>query len=123
MDAAARGVVERLFGLVAEVIEPETVKRGTEGEGERASVSRGADKRANTMGWRALERGHVAPIEPTAQLGDAHGGVGAAAATIQAAELVPGQAATRERGVSMGADTKANTLGRWLTPGWQSLSP
>ena len=29
-DAAARGVVERLFGLVAEVIEPETVKRGTE---------------------------------------------------------------------------------------------
>ena len=30
VDAAARGVVERLFGLVAEVIEPETVKRGTE---------------------------------------------------------------------------------------------
>ena len=33
-DAAARGVVERLFGLVAEVtadaIVPETVKRGTE---------------------------------------------------------------------------------------------
>ena len=29
-DAAARGVFERLFGLVAEVIEPETVKRGTE---------------------------------------------------------------------------------------------
>ena len=29
VDAAARGV-ERLFGLVAEVIEPETVKRGTE---------------------------------------------------------------------------------------------
>ena len=27
---AAHGVFERLFGLVAEVIEPETVKRGTE---------------------------------------------------------------------------------------------
>ena len=28
-DAAARGVFERLFGLVAEVIVRETVKRGT----------------------------------------------------------------------------------------------
>ena len=31
VDAAARGVVlERLFGLAAEAIVPETVKRGTE---------------------------------------------------------------------------------------------
>ena len=30
-----------------------------------------------------------------------------------------GQDGNGERvGVSMGADTKANTLGRWLTPGW-----
>ena len=69
----------------------------------------GADTRANTMGWCAPERGHVALLEPLAQLGDALRGVGAAAFIIEAAELVPGQAATRERGVSMGADTKANT--------------
>ena len=30
VDAAARGVFERLFGVVAEVIAMETVKRGTE---------------------------------------------------------------------------------------------
>ena len=75
----------------------------------RASLSAGADMRANTMGWCAPERGHVALLEPLAQLGDALRGVGAAAFIIEAAELVPGQAATRERGVSMGTDTKANT--------------
>ena len=71
----------------------------------------GADTRANTMGWCAPERGHVALLEPLAQLGDALRGVGAAAFIIEAAELVPGQAATRERGVSMGADAKAITCG------------
>ena len=30
VDAAAHGVFERLFGLVTEIIELETVKRGTE---------------------------------------------------------------------------------------------
>ena len=69
----------------------------------------GADTRANTMGWCTLERGHVALLEPLEQLGDALGGVGAAAFIIETTELVPGQAATRERGVSMGADRKANT--------------
>ena len=67
----------------------------------------GADTRAST-GWCALQRGHGASLEPLAQLGDALGGVGAFAAIINAAELVPGQAATRERGVSMGADTKGS---------------
>ena len=67
-------------------------------------VSRGADTRASTMGWCALERGHGASLEPLAQLGDALCGVGAFAVLTDAAELVLGQAATRERGVSMGAD-------------------
>ena len=78
----------------------------------------GADTKANALGRGALERGHVALLEPLAQLGDALGGVGAFAAIINAAELVPGQAATRERGVSMGIDTKANTIGWRRTPGW-----
>ena len=56
----------------------------------------GADTRANTMGWCALERGYVALLEPLAQLGEALGGVGAVTELIEAAELVPGQAATRE---------------------------
>ena len=72
-------------------------------------MSVGADTRANTMGWCALERGHVALLEPLAQLGDAFVGVGAVAFIIEATELVPSQATTQERGVSMGVDTKANT--------------
>ena len=62
------------------------------------------------MGWCAPERGHVALLEPLAQLSDALRGVGAAAFIIEAAELVPGQAATRERGVSM-ALTQQRILG------------
>ena len=47
------------------------------------------------MEWCALERGHCASLEPLAQLGDALCGVGADAMTVDAAELVLGQAATR----------------------------
>ena len=44
------------------------------------SVSRGADRKASTVwGDDALERGHGAPLERTAQLGDALSGVGAVA--------------------------------------------
>ena len=48
----------------------------------------------------ALERGHGAPLEPLAQLGDALGGVGAAASIIEAAELVVAQAAKGRRSVN-----------------------
>ena len=41
----------------------------------------------------ALERGHGAALERLAQLGDALGGVGAAAVPVKATELVTGQAA------------------------------
>ena len=57
-----------------------------------------ANTRANTRGGGALERGHGAPLEPLAQLGDAVGGVGAPAAPIEAAQLVSCQAAKGERG-------------------------
>ena len=60
-------------------------------------------------GSGTLERGHGAPLEPLAQLGYALGGVGAEAATINAAELVVGQTAKRKGGVSTGADRNANT--------------
>ena len=73
-------------------------------------VSTGADTRTNIMGWCALERGHVALLEPLAQLGDALRGVGAATVFIKAAELVPGQAATREQGVCQWALTRNRTL-------------
>ena len=55
------------------------------------------------MGGGALERGDGAALERLAQLVDALGSVGAAAVIIEAAELVVGQAAKREGGVSMGA--------------------
>ena len=59
------------------------------------------------VGGGALQRGHGAPLEPLAQLGDALGGVGAVAAPVEATKLVLGQTAMR-RMLSMGADTKAN---------------
>ena len=85
----------------------------------RAQVCQGAGTRASTMGRCALERGHVALLEPLAQLGDALRGVGAAAFIIEAAELVPGQAATREREECQwdGADRKANKVN------WHSNRP
>ena len=45
-------------------------------------------------GGGALQRGHSAPLERLAQLGDALGGVGAAAIRIEATDLVVGQAAS-----------------------------
>ena len=49
------------------------------------------------MGGGALKRGHGAPFERLAQLGDVDLGVGANAITIDAAELVVGQTAMWER--------------------------
>ena len=61
----------------------------------------GADREANTLGRRsALERGHGAPLEPLAQLGDGLGGVGAVTAPVDATELVAGQTAKGKRGVN-----------------------
>ena len=45
------------------------------------------------LGGGALERGHGAPLEPLAQLGDALSGVGAVPPAVDAAELVVGQTA------------------------------
>ena len=72
----------------------------------------GADRKASMQGGGALERGHGAPLERLAQLGDALCSVGAAAPPIDAAKLVLDQAAKERRSVlSMGTDTKANTRG------------
>ena len=74
-------------------------------------------KANTTVGGSALERSHRASLEPLAQLGDAFRGVGAVAKHVDAAELVVGQAATREGGtVSMGADRKAMFRGLVRAP-------
>ena len=51
-DAAARGVFDRLFGVAGEAVHLETVHEEQSGYGERASLSTGADKKANTRGQR-----------------------------------------------------------------------
>jgi len=74
---------------------------GTEGKAKVfAFVAMGVDRKASTRGGGALERGHGAPLERLAELGDALGSVGAAATTINAAELVVGQAAKERRHVN-----------------------
>ena len=71
----------------------------------REQTCQGADRKADTLARGALERGHDAALEPVAQLSDAHRSVGAAAVTIDAAELVVGQTAKGRGGVSMWALT------------------
>ena len=75
-------------------------KKGQDGNGERGGVSMGADTSDSSGGCDALERGHGAPLEPLAELGDALGGVGAVTIIIEAAELVTGQAAKGRRSVN-----------------------
>ena len=53
----------------------------------------GHSQKGGHWGGGALERGHGAPLERLAQLGDALGGVGAVAHEAEAAELVVAQAA------------------------------
>ena len=83
---------------------------------------RALTQRQTLWGGGAPERGHGASLERLAQLGDALGGVGAAAATVKAAELVSAKL-PREGGVSMGADTKANARGGGALQLLRSASP
>ena len=52
-DGAARGVFDRLFGLVGEAVVVEPVNEEQSGYGERASSSTGADTKVNTSGAAA----------------------------------------------------------------------
>ena len=81
-----------------------------------AFVSMGVDRKAGTGAGGALERGHGAPLECLAQLGDALGVVGAAA-ILEAAELVAGQAAKARRSVN-GALTRKQTLEKARSAEW-----
>ena len=64
-DAAARGVFDRLFGLVGEAaVVPETVNEEQSGYGERASLSTGADTTSEMLGGGgALEVGDLCLLE------------------------------------------------------------
>ena len=84
---------ERGGAFVSHTVAPETAV------GDQAC--QGALTRKQTLrGGGAPERGHGAPLEPLAELGDALGGVGAAALMIEAAELVGIQAAKGRRSVN-----------------------
>ena len=64
----------------------------------------GADKNASDRGGGALERGHGAPVEPLAELGDALSGVGAVAVLVKPTELIIAKTARGVK-VSEGPDT------------------
>ena len=73
VDAAARGVCERLFGLVAEGSVLETVKREHEsGEGESASVS-SAGTKGILWGGGAPQGGNLRLFEDSRERGGALG--------------------------------------------------
>ena len=76
-------------------------------------MSAGPDIKANTLGaGGALQRGHGAPLEPLAQLGDALSGVGPVTSEeVDTTKLIYRETAMGTRvKVSAGADTKANTM-------------
>ena len=70
-------------------------------------------------GCGALKRGHSAPLETLAKLGDALGGVGAVTLTNEAAERVIGQAAKGRRSVRQWALTQK--LGAAAHLSWEIL--
>ena len=78
------------------------------------ACQRALTRKRTLLGGGALERGHGASLEPLAQLGDALGGVGAVATHLTPQSWLLAKL-PREGGVSMGADTKANTMGRRRT--------
>ena len=83
--------------LVSDGVLLETVneRRDEDGEieGVREMCQRALTQKQTLWGGGALQRGHGALLERLAQLGDALGGVGAAADIVEAAELVAGQTA------------------------------
>ena len=107
----AGGLLERLQrGVALEALSESESSLGAEAVG-RDTASTGAEAGAEACqgaltlkrtlgGGGALERGHGAPLERLAQLGYALGGVGAAATSINAAELVVGQTAEERRCVN-----------------------
>ena len=101
---------------MAEVVGRDTASTGAEAGAE---ACQGALTQKQTLwGGGALERGHGAPLEPLAHLGDALSGVGAATHVVDAAELVGVQAvkAGRGGGRCQGALTQAlgRTAGSWF---------
>ena len=61
------------------------------------SSQRALTQKRTLWGCSALQRGHSAPLEPLAELGDALGGVGTATILIKATDLVLGQTASVDR--------------------------
>ena len=70
----------------------------------------GIDRKANTLANGAPQRGHEAPLERLAQLGDALGGVGAVPMLVDAAQRVTVQAAKKTKEVCQRALTRKQTL-------------
>ena len=92
---------ERGGAFVSDVVLKETEKGvGEAGKAREQACQRALTERRTLGRVGAPQRGHGAPPEPLAELGDALGGVGAVATKIDAAELVEAQAAKERRRVN-----------------------
>ena len=91
-------------------------------------MSTGADTKADTIwGGGALQLlQHTVPLDATRDSDDSeHGGERGRLGSAPGSDAVARNTASEGQdwngekvGVSMGADTNANSLGWWLTPGW-----
>ena len=89
-----------------ELVVSQTAMGGTRVVSEQV-CQRALTQKQTLWGGGALQRGHGAPLEPLAQLGDALGSVGAITMFIDTAEHVLVQTVcTQHSQVSMAADSK-----------------
>ena len=102
-DGTARGVLDRLFGLVGEAVVLEAVNEEQSGYGERARLSMGADTKRTLCGAGAYLRLVIIVSLRTAASAEAP------SSPISLYPRLQGMGGSRR--VSAGADTKANTSG------------
>ena len=108
---------ERGGALGPDLVPKETARELVRGS-ERAGACQRALTEKQTLGrGGAPQRGHGAPLEPLAELGDAFHSVSPCTLEwVDATETVPVQAAQAKerRSVNMGADRERRTLGSWF---------
>ena len=111
-DAAARGVSDGLFGLVVETVGDQAAMGRPQGGTSQQALTR----KQMLGGGGALEVGDLCLLEDGSER---NGALSSDVVSIEtASEGHDGKPNCERAGVSMGADTKANTPGRRRTRGW-----
>ena len=110
---ALQALRERSSCIGTKSIVPETASVGEEAAAEKCQRALTEKRTLSGRGGCALERGHGAPLESLAQLGDALRGVGAVTPEVYATELVERQTAMRRMWCQWALTQKQTLLSRF----------